>query len=144
MNPAESTYFTVLANVVLVTHFLFVLFVVGGQLFIVLGCFARWSWARHRLFRIIHLVATGYVVLQSWVGMVCPLTKLENTLRREIGDPEYARGFIAHWLREMLYYDAPGWVFVLLYTIFAIIVGLSFVLCRPFSRQKPDDKHFSV
>jgi hypothetical protein len=64
------------ADAVLMLHVLFVAFVIVGLVLIVVGRLMSWSWVRNWWFRVIHLVAIGIVVLQSWLGVICPLTRL--------------------------------------------------------------------
>ncbi len=115
----------------LVVHVAFVLFVVLGLVAILAGGVLRWGWVRNRWFRIIHLVAIGIVVLQAWLGRLCPLTIWEMALRAKAGDATYEGAFIAHWLQSLLYYDAPMWVFAVAYTAFGALVVLSWFLVRP-------------
>ncbi len=119
------------ADALLVTHVLFVLFVVVGLVLVLVGKPLGWSWVRNPYFRIAHLAAIGIVVLQSWIGMICPLTTWEMMLREKAGDAVYTGSFIAHWLEELLYYQAPMWVFALCYTVFAALVVLSWYWVRP-------------
>jgi hypothetical protein len=63
--------------------------------------------------------------------MICPLTHVEMALRRRAGDADYPGSFIGHWLEELLYFQAPPWVFVVCYTAFGALVVLSWVLVRP-------------
>lgn len=123
------------ADAVLMLHVLFVAFVVVGLILIVVGRLMSWSWVRNWWFRVIHLAAIGVVVLQSWLGVICPLTKLEMYLRGKAGDAMYAGSFVAHWLESILYYRAPAWVFAACYTAFAAIVVLSWVWVRPHRRR---------
>ncbi len=120
-----------LADMILVVHFLFVCFVVFGLLLIYLGYFLNWAWVRNRLFRITHLIAIGIVVLQAWLGVICPLTTWEMALREKAGTAFYSGSFIQHWLQSLLYYTAPDWVFILLYTAFAALVLSSWFVVRP-------------
>lgn len=115
----------------LFSHVLFVAFVVFGLVLIVIGKFAAWSWVRNAWFRFAHLAAIGVVVLQAWIGMVCPLTTWEMAFRRNSGDPTYEGSFIAHWLSELIYYEAPWWVFVAAYTAFGALVVLCWFWVRP-------------
>ena len=114
--------YQLLADLVLVLHFGIVLFVVGGLLAIVAGNLLRWRWANAPWFRLLHIVAIGFVVLQSWLGQLCPLTTLESWLRVQGGGPAYSRSFIEHWVQRVLYWDAPFWVFTLVYTAFGLLV----------------------
>lgn len=84
-----------LADAVVVVHLLFVVFVVLGGLLVL-----RWprlAW--------VHLPAAGWGFLIELFGWICPLTPLENELRRRGGDQGYEGGFIEHYLLPVLY---PG------------------------------------
>jgi hypothetical protein len=76
------------ADLVMVVHLLFISFVVGGA-------FLAWRWPR-----IIwaHIPAAVYHALVEFAGFTCPLTLLENYLRRRAGQAGYRGGFIAHYL----------------------------------------------
>jgi hypothetical protein len=119
------------ADAILYTHVLFVTFVILGLLLILVGRVFSWSWIRNPWFRLAHMVAIAFVVLQAWLGMVCPLTKWEMELRSQAGDAVYTGSFISHWLQEILYYQAPAWVFVVCYTAFGLLVVLSWFWIRP-------------
>jgi hypothetical protein len=115
------------ADVVLLVHALFVAFVVGGLAFIWIGALCGWRVVRNFRFRVLHLAAILFVCAEALIGVACPLTVWEDQLR---GRPAES-GFIARWLHSMLYYDFPGWVFGLVYSLFAIFVVLTFVLFPP-------------
>lgn len=119
------------ADAILVVHVGFVVFVVVGLALIWLGGALGWSWVRNLRFRIAHLIGVGIVVLQAWLGQICPLTIWEMALREKAGDTTYAGSFIQHWLHELLYYEAPAWVFTLAYTAFGLLVAASWYFVRP-------------
>ena len=123
-----TSLYSLLADAILVIHFAFVVFVVAGFVLILLGLFAHWSWIYNRIFRITHLVAIGVVVLQAWLGQLCPLTLWENELRRLAGQSGYAETFVEHWLHEVLFYQAEPWVFTTIYTGFGVLVVLVWFL----------------
>ncbi len=126
-----KTFYAVAADLVLAMHVGFVVFVVVGLLLILVGKVFRWHWVRNPYFRVAHIVAIGVVVLQSWLGVICPLTTLEMSLRRLAGDATYSGAFIAHWLESILYYQAPAWVFAVCYTLFGLLVAGSWYWVRP-------------
>jgi len=128
MNAAGLYSF--LADAILVIHFAFVVFVVFGFMLIVLGLLARWSWVHNRKFRITHLGAILVVVLQAWLGQLCPLTTWENELRRLAGQSGYEESFVEHWLHEVLFYRAEPWIFTAAYTCFGVLVVLVWFLGR--------------
>jgi hypothetical protein len=127
----SSSAYLLAADVVLLVHALFVVFVVLSLVAIYAGGVRQWGWVRNPWFRLIHLVAIAVVVIQSWLAMICPLTTLEMILRNRAGDVVYPGVFIGHWLERLLYYEAPSWVFVMCYTAFGILVLASWILVRP-------------
>jgi len=126
-----NTFYRLAADLVLYLHVAFVVFVVAGLLLILIGKFAGWAWIRNGWFRLAHLAAIGVVVLQSWLGRICPLTSLEMWLRSQAGDAVYPGAFVAHWVQGILYYDVPAWVFALSYTLFGALVLASWYWIRP-------------
>ena len=120
-----------LADVVVFIHAAYALFVVFGLMAILVGTACRWDWVRNFWFRLGHLCAIAVVVLQSWFGVICPLTIWEQQLRQKSGQATYTGSFVAHWLHELLFFDAPNWVFAICYTGFASLVLLSWYLVPP-------------
>jgi hypothetical protein len=128
----ESGFIYLLAaDLLLLGHVLFVAFVVLGLVLILTGKLLDWSWVRNPWFRFAHLVAIGIVALQSWVGLICPLTIWEMALRERADDVVYSGSFISHWLESLLYFQAPAWAFTTCYTVFAAIVIASWYWVRP-------------
>lgn len=103
-----------LADLVLLLHAAFVFFVVGGLAAIWLGARAGRAWSRDPWLRGLHLAAIGFVAGQTVLGYPCPLTVWEDRLRGRHDDI----GFVARAVRAVLYWDAPAWVFTLLYVGF--------------------------
>lgn len=128
--------YQLLADSVLLLHLAVVVFVIGGLVAIVAGSLAGWHWVHSLWFRTAHLAAIGVVVIQAWLGQTCPLTTLESWLRLQAGEAGYGGGFIEHWVQSILFYQAPGWVFTMLYTLFALIVIVSWWRFPP-RRDKP-------
>ena len=127
--------YLLVANGVLALHVAVVFFVVGGLLLVLAGNLRRWHWVNALWFRLAHLAAIGFVVMQAWLGQVCPLTTLEMWLRARAGASNYGGGFIAHWMQRLLYYDAPAWVFVGAYSVFGLLVLASWFYFPPVSRR---------
>ena len=119
------------ADALLVSHVAFVAFVVFGLVLVLIGKLRRWNWVRNPWFRIVHLSAIGIVVLESWLGTVCPFTRWEFELRQRAGDVAYSGSFIAHWFDKLLYYQAPEWVFAVSYTVFGALVVAAWFWVRP-------------
>ena len=131
-----SMIYLLAADAILIMHLLFVAFVVIGLLLILLGKTRGWSWIRNPWFRLGHVAAIGVVMVQSWFGVMCPLTIWEKALRVHAGEAVYAGFFISHLLETILYYRAPMWVFAVCYTLFGAIVVASWIWARPRSFTK--------
>ena len=124
-----------LADIVLIVHFLFVAFVVGGLVLIWIGAAAGWQWIRNFWFRVAHLAAIVFVAGEALVGVWCPLTLWEDALRGVQGE----KGFVARWIHRLMFYDVPGWMFTIAYVLFALVVALSWRLVRP-TRTNNDER----
>lgn len=85
--------YLLLAELVLLLHALFVIFVIFGGIF----SLYRWWWKR------IHLPALAWGVLIEWGGWICPLTPLEAQLRRLAHQEGAASGIIEPYLLPLLY-----------------------------------------
>ena len=132
------------ADVTLVLHFLIVCFVIFGLILILTGRVMRWHWVRNLWFRLTHIFTIGVVVVQSWFGIVCPLTTLEMWFREKAGETVYSSTFISHWIGRFLFYQAPLWVFAMCYTIFGLLVLMSWFWVRPTALFKAMDSNDST
>ncbi len=131
----DAGLYSLMADAILIIHFAIVVFVVFGFMLIVTGLLARWSWVHNSIFRMAHLAAVGLVVLQAWLGQLCPLTIWENELRRRAGQSGYSETFVEHWLHDILFYQAEPWVFTTIYTCFGALVVLVWFLGRHAERK---------
>ena len=116
-----------LADIILIIHFLFVLFVVGSVPLIWIGARLGWRFVRNMPFRLAHVGAIVFVSMESMAGMVCPLTLLEDLLRQSPTDTS----FIQRWLHRILFYEVPEGVLTVLYLMFAILVAITFKFVPP-------------
>lgn len=82
-----------MADIVVLLHFLFVVFVVVGGLLVVWKHWIAW----------LHLPALAWAVVIEISGGICPLTPLENWLRTKEGGVTYSGGFIEHYIYPVLY-----------------------------------------
>ena len=128
---SQQSLLLLVADAILIVHVLFVGFVVLGLTAIYLGLFLRWSWVRNIWFRVLHLAGIGIVVLQSWLGAICPLTTWEMVVREKAGAETYSGSLIQNWLQSILYYSAPEWVFIVCYTVFGGFALASWFIVRP-------------
>ncbi len=120
------------ADLVVAFHSLYVLFAIGGELAILAGAILHWHWIRRMTFRLLHLAAVILVAIEASLGMACPLTVWEYQLRRAAGQTaEEDVSFIGRIIRELIFYDFPGWVFTSLYIGFGAVVILTFLFIPP-------------
>lgn len=114
-----------LADAVLALHAAIVAFVVGGQLAIVAGGLAGRAFVRRIAFRATHLALVAVIVVQAWLGALCPLTVLEQQFRAAGGEARHDASFVEYWLGRLLFFEAPWWAFVVAYTAFGAVVAWS-------------------
>ena len=136
MQVRDGPPYQLLADAVLTLHFSIVAFVVGGLVLTVAGNFVAWRWVNDLGFRLAHLAAIAIVVLQAWLGVICPLTSLEMWLRAKARATTYGGSFIEHWVQRLLYYEAPSWVFTLAYSLFGLLVAIVWWRFPPTSRRR--------
>jgi hypothetical protein len=82
-----------LADVLVVVHLAFVIFVVAGGVLVLRAPWVAW----------LHVPAALWGAAISLGGYICPLTPLENSLREAGGGPAYTTGFIEHYIVPVLY-----------------------------------------
>ena len=101
----------ILADVLVLLHLAFIVFVLAGALWVM---YQRWmAW--------LHLPAVIWAVLLEFNGWICPLTPLENHFRRLAGQEGYAGGFVEHYLIPLIYPQS-------LTEVMQIILGLIVLL----------------
>jgi hypothetical protein len=87
--------YALLADLALLLHLAFILFVVGGGLAV----------PRHPRLAWLHLPAAVWGVAVEVAGWFCPLTDLENHWRALAGQAGYAGSFIDRYLTALIYPD---------------------------------------
>jgi hypothetical protein len=101
--------YRLLADLTLIVHFCFILFVLFGGFLCLYHRY--WLW--------LNLPAVVWGVWIEWSGGLCPLTPLENHFRRSATGSGYDTGFIEHYLLPIIY---PLSLSVSLQLIFGLIV----------------------
>lgn len=121
-----------LADIVAGAHLLIILFILLGVPLVYLGAALHWTWVRSGRWRMLHLGAIVFVAAESILGITCPLTMWEDTLRGQ----RTAAGFIERWIDKLIFYDAPAWVFTMAYMAFAALVLVTWILVPPTPRRR--------
>jgi hypothetical protein len=127
----EKMMYRILADVVVGVHFIFVLFVVAGGLLVL-----RWPKLAY-----LHVPVAIYGAAIEFVGWICPLTPLENSLRRQAGDVGYSTGFVEHYILPLLYPSALTREIQLLlgFLVLAVNVGIYVYVLRRSKSLAPAD-----
>jgi Protein of Unknown function (DUF2784) len=118
-------WWSLLADGVVVIHFAF-------STFVVFGGFLTWRW---RWLAFVHVPALAW---GSWVEVshsICPLTPLENHLRRLAEEAPYSGGFLAHYLVRVLY--PPGLTWHIQWLLAALLLALNVVAYAGYYRRRP-------
>ena len=117
----------IMADVLLVVHFMIAAFIVAVLPLIWLGFLLGWKWIGNPILRYLHLAAIAFVALEALLGYACPLTVWEDLLRGSLR-PE---SFVGRWVRGLLYYRAPEWLFTAAYTAWALATLVTLKLVPP-------------
>jgi hypothetical protein len=117
--------FSVIADIVVLVHFLWIVFLIIGAV----------AGVRYRAVKIVHLAALAFAFVIQIFGWYCPLTHLEIWLRNR-HDPglSYAGSFIAHYLEKIVYLD------VSYNTIFVLTIVLIVFNAVIYGRRKAEKK----
>lgn len=122
--------YQLLADLIVLVHFLFILFVLLGGLLVLYRRWVLW----------LHLPAATWGFSIELFGWYCPLTPLENWLRGLAEAEVYAGGFIAHYLLPIIYPAGLNrdWqlILALLVVMFNMLIYL-WVWYRYRTRQSP-------
>lgn len=137
-----KAFYGLLADLLVVIHLFYVMFAVGGEVFILLGAILRWKGIRNPLFRIGHLVAVGLVAVEAALGIDCPLTLWEYEFRQLAGQGvDQNLSFIPRLARLIIFYNFPNWVFTLMHIAFGLLVVFTYILIPPrFHRKKTNQR----
>ncbi len=113
----------ILSDIILLVHFAWILF-------IILGLPVALAFALPR-FRVFHSIALIFTVIMQVTGTICPLTDLEEYLRRA-ANPHFTYGgsFLISWLRKLIYIEDIGVSLLIIYIITGIY--LAFVILSYF------------
>lgn len=114
----------VAADVVVALHLAFLVFLATGSLL-------AWRWPRVVP---LHLCSLAWGVVSVTAGVACPLTPLEQHLRRLAGEQGYAGGFVDHYIEGVIY---PERYTPLLRALIAIAVTVGYLgLARRVTRPR--------
>jgi hypothetical protein len=126
-----TTLAVCLADIIALIHLGYVILVILGFALIVAGVIFKWQWIRNPWFRVLHLAAIIAVAIEAIVGVSCPFTVLEFRLRYPSGSVQERSSFIGNFIDSVLFYEAPAWLFTIVYSGFAVLVAVTFIIAPP-------------
>ena len=130
------------ADVVLAVHFLIAVFNAFSLPVIWAGGLASWRFVRNPWFRYTHAGLMGFVLVETAVGQLCPLTVWEGMLRRAGGEGWAGEGqsFIGRWVGKLLFHDFSQVQYAVAYGLFFGLIVLTFFLVpvRRTGKNLPD------
>jgi hypothetical protein len=118
---------SLIADIVLVFHFCVVIFITFGFFLIPIGYKFGWGWIANTQLRIFHSGMMLFITLETLLGITCPLTSIENSLR----GINQSKSFIGYWMKQIIYWDLPTQFFIILYCVFLGGSFLMWKLCPP-------------
>ena len=120
-------FFALAADLLIIVHLGFIGFVILGGFMLL-----KWRWL---IF--VHLPAVLWGVLLEFQGWICPLTPLEQALRRMSGQQGYTGGFIQHYILPVIYPPALDLDIQLILGVLLILINIIIYL---WVFLKPDRK----
>jgi len=117
--------YNILANAVVLAHFLFIAFVVCGGLLVI-------HWPR---IAFVHLPMAAWGAAVEIFGWICPLTPLENHLRQLAGGSSYSGDFIARYLIPVIYPENLTATMQQIFGVLVIAINLFFYALAIKERQ---------
>ena len=74
-------------------HLAFIVFALAGGVLVLFRGYIAW----------LHLPAVAWAAYAEFTATICPLTPLENSLRKQAGQEGYDGGFVEHYLIPLIY-----------------------------------------
>ena len=104
-----------IADLILILHFGIVLFITSLFFLIPVGYKFNWIFTKNIKVRVFHAGLMTFVTIETFLGMACPLTYLENYFLNE--NENENKLFLSYWLNKIIYWDLPSYFFLIMYLI---------------------------
>jgi hypothetical protein len=102
-----------ISDIILVLHFGIVIFITLGLFLIPIGWKLNWNWIANRKLRLLHCGMMAFVTLETFMGITCPLTAIENSIR----GLNQSNSFVSYWVMKIIYWDLSTIFFLVLYSL---------------------------
>ena len=123
--------YRLLADLIVVVHLAFVVFVVCGGLLVL----------RRRRIAWLHLPSAAWGAWIEFAGWICPLTPLENRLREKGGEAAYSSSFVERYLVPALYPESLSRE--MQWTLGGLVIVINAVIYVLVFRQRATAKEIS-
>ena len=101
------------ADLVLIIHFIIVVFISSLFLLIPMGYQFYWKWVKKLKLRLIHLGLMTLITFETIIGITCPLTIIENNLRGIY----ISNSFFSSLVSKIIFWELPRLFFLILYIL---------------------------
>jgi hypothetical protein len=119
-----------LADLLMLAHACFSVFVLYGLVFIFAGLIVNWRWTRNAWFLNVHLGLTVLLLARIWLSQPCPFSLAEDSLRRQITAPCPLGNPFHDILHQLAFRGDDPHGFARSTTIFGVIALLAHVASR--------------
>ncbi len=104
-----------IADIILILHFGIILFITSLFFLIPVGYKFNWIFTKNIKIRVFHAGLMTFVTIETFLGIACPLTYLENYFLNE--NENENKLFLSYWLNKIIYWDLPSYFFLIMYLI---------------------------
>ncbi|OUW03832.1 MAG: hypothetical protein CBD16_02970 [Betaproteobacteria bacterium TMED156] len=118
-----------IADVFLIFHLSIVIFITLGFFLIPIGYKFGWKWIKNKRGRKLHLGLIFLVFFESYFGITCPLTRIENFIRNE----QNHESFISYWIFKLLYWNFSPSFFI---GVYFLCLTWTFIMWKLFPPNK--------
>ena len=114
----------ILLNVLLVIHFSIMVFIIFMLITVPFGNILKLNFVYNRKIRFLHASLVAFILLETILGLSCPLTVIENILRQHL----LTDSFMSNGLMKLIYWDLSISMFIWLYLFcFLWVIALWFI-----------------
>ena len=116
----------------MLVHFSLAIFITLGFIIFPVGYKLGCTWIQNWSLRLFHLLIMGVITAETVVGLTCPLTAWELSLR----SIDHSGSFVAYWIERILFSNLSQQLFILLYSLCFLWVVFLWKRCPPIKRKR--------
>ena len=116
-----------LAELILIIHFFIFVFIISCFALIPIGYKFNWIWVKNKSIRLIHICLMGFITLETILGLMCPLTKIEFLLRNE----SKINNRFSEVIHQIMYWDLSNNYFIIIYITSFLYLIFLWIIFKP-------------